>query len=284
VIATVRKRKTGKAGETSSTVPVISLLTDFGISDYFVGAVKGVILSINPDAQLVDITHEIPPHDIAAAAFTLLAAYQSFPPNTIHLAIVDPGVGSNRRPVIAKTRAGTFVGPDNGIFSYVLEQAADYDLFHITDQQYFRASVSNSFHGRDIFAPVAAALSRGARPKAFGPKIVDPVVLPSLKPLRKKNGLEGRIIHIDTFGNCITNFTKADMLENPRLLVKGKRINTFKQYFSEQTGSRAELFGIWGSAGFLEIAATNKSAARLLRAKRGDAAKLVKSREHDNKS
>jgi len=284
VTATVRKLKTGRAGEISSTVPVISLLTDFGLTDYFVGAVKGVILSINPAARLVDITHEIPAHDIEAAAFTLFVSHKSFPPNTVHLAVVDPGVGSSRRPVIVRTEAGTFVGPDNGIFSYVLEQADGYELFHVTDQQYFRTLVSNNFHGRDIFAPVAAELSRGAKPSAFGPKIGDPVVLPSLKPLRKKLGLEGRIIHVDTFGNCITNFTRADMLENSGLRVRGKSINTFKNYFSEKTSSRSELFAIWGSAGFLEIAATNKSAAKLLHAKRGDRVKLVNAREHENKS
>ena len=184
--ATARKLKTGRAGDTSSTVPVISLLTDFGVTDYFVGAVKGVILSINPVARLVDITHEIPPQDIEAAAFTLLASYQSFPPNTIHLAIVDPGVGSNRRPVIVKTDKATYVGPDNGIFSYVLEQVRDYEVFHITEEQYFRTPMSSTFHGRDVFAPVTAALSRGLPANAFGPKIVDPVVLPSLRPLRKK--------------------------------------------------------------------------------------------------
>ena len=274
--ATARKLKTGRAGDTSSTVPVISLLTDFGVTDYFVGAVKGVILSINPIARLVDITHEIPPQDIEAAAFTLLASYQSFPPNTIHLAIVDPGVGSNRRPVIVKTDTATFVGPDNGIFSYVLEQVRDYEVFHITEEQYFRTPMSSTFHGRDVFAPVTAALSRGLRANAFGPKIADPVVLPSLRPLRKKRGFEGRIIHVDTFGNCITNLTKADIPENFQLLVKGKRIKAFKQYFAEQIGSRNEIFAIWGSAGFLEIAATNKSAAKLLHAKRGDTLKLLR--------
>ncbi|HSE25675.1 MAG TPA: SAM-dependent chlorinase/fluorinase [Pyrinomonadaceae bacterium] len=274
--ATVRKLKTGRAGDTSSTVAVISLLTDFGVTDYFVGAVKGVILSINPSARLIDITHEIPPQDIEAAAFTLLASYQSFPPNTIHLAIVDPGVGSDRRPVIVSTDTATFVGPDNGIFSYVLEQVRDYEVFHIKEEQYFRTPMSSTFHGRDVFAPVTAALSRGLRADAFGPKITDPVVLPSLRPLPKKRGLEGRIIHVDTFGNCITNFTKADIPDNCQLLVKGKRIKAFKQYFLEQIGSRHELFAIWGSAGFLEIAATNKSAAKLLHAKRGDTLKLVK--------
>ena len=276
MIAKGRKLRTGRAGAPTSTVPVISLLTDFGSTDYFVGAVKGVILSINPHAQLVDITHQIPPHDIEAAAFTLLAAYQSFPSNTIHLAIVDPGVGSTRRPVIVKTAAATFVGPDNGIFSYILDQADDYEVFHITAPEYFRAPVSNTFHGRDIFAPVTAALSTGLEPSSFGPKLADPIVLPGLKPLKQKRGLEGRIIHIDAFGNCITNFTKAEFFENPEVFVKGKRITVFKQYFAAPKGEDGELFGIWGSAGFLEIAANGKSAAMLLHAKRGDPVKLVK--------
>ena len=276
MIATGRKLKTGRAGDATSTLPVISLLTDFGVSDYFVGAMKGVIISINPDALLVDITHEIPAQDIEAAAFTIFAAYQSFPANAIHLAIVDPGVGSDRRPLVIRTPAGTFVGPDNGIFSYVLEQAEQYEVFHVTAQKYFRAPLSNTFHGRDIFAPVAAQLSRGLRPKAFGPKILDPVFLPSLKPLKRNDDLEGRIIHIDRFGNCVTNLKRADIKGNCQLRVKGRKINTFKQFYAEQAGARDQLFGIWGSAEFLEIAAPNMSAAKLLRAKRGDQVKVVK--------
>ncbi|HET6863267.1 MAG TPA: SAM-dependent chlorinase/fluorinase [Pyrinomonadaceae bacterium] len=267
--------KTGRVGAVTSTLPVISLLTDFGINDYFVGAMKGVIISIT-DALLVDITHEIPAHDIEAAAFTILAAYQSFPPNAIHLAVVDPGVGSDRRPIVVGTPVGTFVGPDNGIFSYVLEQAERFEAFHITNRKYFREPISNTFHGRDVFAPVAAHLARGVRPKTLGPRILDPVFLPSLQTRKRKADLEGRIIHIDRFGNCVTNFKRADIDKPCQLRLKGRRINTFKQFYAEQPGSRGELFGIWGSAGFLEIAATNMSAAKLLRAKRGDQVKVVR--------
>ena len=255
-------------------VPVITLLTDFGSADYFVGAVKGAILSISPDACIVDITHEIPPQDIAAGAFTLLAAYGSFPAGTIHLCVVDPGVGSARRPVLVSAGEQLFVGPDNGVFSYIIERESGARVFHVTNQKYFRASVSATFHGRDVFAPVAAALSTGVKPAGFGEEIHDYARLASLSPKSLRNGdLRARIIHIDRFGNCITNLTPADltprMIEGgARLKVNGKEIKTFRRFFSEGGGNQP--FAVWGSAGFLELAAKNRSAARLLKAKRGD--------------
>ena len=145
------------------SVPLITLLSDFGTSDYFVAAVKAVILSSSPDARIVDITHDIPPQDIEAAAFTLLAACSSFPPCTIHVAVVDPGVGSARRPILIQARDRFFVGPDNGIFSYVCDSRENLgvtpEIFHLTNAKYFRHPVSATFNGRDVFAPVAAALS-----------------------------------------------------------------------------------------------------------------------------
>jgi len=134
---------------------VITLLTDFGTADYFVGAVKGAILSVNPQAVIVDLTHEIPPQDIAAGAFTLLAAYKTFPAGTVHVGVVDPGVGSTRRPVIVSANKQFFVGPDNGLFSYIYDREPGYQVFHVTAEKYFRPDPSSTFHGRDIFAPVA---------------------------------------------------------------------------------------------------------------------------------
>ena len=191
-------------------VPVITLLTDFGTADYFVGAVKGAILSVNPAAVITDVTHEIPPQDIEAAAFTMLAAYPAFPPETIHVAVVDPGVGSTRRPIIVKAGRSLFVGPDNGLFTYIYDREPSHQTFHITAEKYFRPSPSTTFHGRDIFAPVAAALSKGVKPEAFGPVIADEVRLAnSLTPKVLATGrVEARIIHIDRFGNCITNITR----------------------------------------------------------------------------
>lgn len=256
-------------------VPVITLLTDFGTSDYFVGAVKGVILSVNPAVRIVDITHEVSPRDIEAAAFTLLAAYSSFPAGAIHVAVVDPGVGSSRRPILIEAREHFFIGPDNGIFSYICDQATP-RVFDLTNAKYFRHPVSLTFNGRDIFAPVAAAVSTGIKPEELGTKITDYVRLPPLKPDTSRNGeLEGRIIHIDRFGNCVTNITRNELTskmiaDGVNLRIKGKRVKSFRKYFAEKTASREKIFGVWGSAGFLEIAAKDASAARLLKAGRGD--------------
>lgn len=259
--------------------PVVTLLTDFGTADYFVGAVKGVILTINPHVSIVDITHEIPPQDVEAGAFTLLTCYREFPAGTIHLAVVDPGVGSTRRPIVVSAGSYYFVGPDNGLFSYVLDTQRPYQIFHLTASQYFREKPSATFHGRDLFAPVAAALSNGVKPDKLGPQILDEVRLAPLSPWQQKGGdVKGRIIHIDRFGNCITNLTRADMPESkrPELHVKRRVIKTFRQFFADErgskpkSGSKNEIFAIWGSAGFLELAVNGGSAAALLKAKRGD--------------
>ena len=251
---------------------VITLTTDFGAFDYFVGAVKGAILSVNPLAVIADITHEIPPQDIEAAAFTLLASYQTFPAETIHVAVVDPGVGSARRPIVVRAGGQFFVGPDNGIFTYIYDREESHEVFHITSEKYFRPSPSSTFHGRDIFAPVAAALSKGMKPKKLGSLITDEVRLKdSLKPEVLKNGdIKGRIIHIDRFGNCITNLTRDDVdpTKHPTLLIKRKTIRTFRDFYS--SASTNTLFAIWGSAGFLEISMNGESAAAKLHAKRGN--------------
>jgi S-adenosylmethionine hydrolase len=253
--------------------PVVTLLTDFGTADYFVGAVKGVILTISPHVSIVDITHDIPPQDIEAAAFTLLTCYRDFPAGTIHVAVVDPGVGSARRAIVVSAGSHYFVGPDNGLFSYILDREPSHQTFHLTASEYFRETPSATFHGRDVFAPVAAALSKGVKPARLGPQIEDEVRLASLAPKKRKEGkVEGRIIHIDRFGNCITNLTRADVSERKgSLLIKRRVIKTFRQFFTDERGSKNQIFGIWGSAGFLELAVNGASAAKLLHAQRGDA-------------
>jgi S-adenosylmethionine hydrolase len=257
-----------------STVPLITLLTDFGAEDYFVGAVKGVILSENPAARIVDITHEIPPHDVEAAAFTLLAVHTSFPAGTIHVAVVDPGVGSARKALVMESSKQFFIGPDNGIFSYAA--ADDAAVFELTNTAYFRAEVSQTFHGRDVFAPVAAALSNGMAAKTLGQRTSQWVRLPPLHPKALSDGkLEARIIHIDRFGNCVTSITRDEVGEKeiasgPRLMVGKKLVDSFKRFYGEEPRGRSKAFAIWGSAGFLEIAAENRSAADLLKVKRGD--------------
>jgi S-adenosylmethionine hydrolase len=229
---------------------------------------KGTILSINPEARVVDISHSIQPQDIEAAAFTLLAVYQSFPAGSIHVAVVDPGVGSGRRPILVQAGNYSFVGPDNGIFSYIFDREADFKVFHLTSEQYFRQPVSATFHGRDIFAPIAAVLSLGTSPRKLGKEIGDPIRLQALQPERLKSGrLKGRVIHIDRFGNCITNITREDFKDAARVEIAGKTIKSFKRFFADE--GKDKLFGVWGSAGFLELVANRASAVRLLGAKRG---------------
>lgn len=245
----------------------ITLLTDFGTADYFVGAMKGAILSINPQAVIVDITHEIPAQVVAAGAFTLLAAFDTFPEGTIHVAVVDPGVGSERRPIVVSAGNHLFVGPDNGIFTYVYDRDPSFAAFQITDEKYFRHPVSTTFHGRDIFAPVAAALSTGVDPTSVGPRISDPI--------RFFKSVEPQIIHIDRFGNLITNITRDQIKEAKRLLLNGTLISAQRNFFGENIGEIDEPFLIWGSAGFLEIAVNGGSAAEFLDAKRGDQIMLM---------
>ena len=252
----------------------ITLLTDFGNTDYFVGAMKGTILSVNPRAIVVDITHSIPAHDIEAAAFNLLSCYRAFPAGTVHVAVVDPGVGSERRPILVHAGDYMFVGPDNGIFSYVYDLEPDCRIFQITSAQYFRQPVSATFHGRDIFAPVAAEVLGGLTPRRLGKLIRDPVRLKPLQAGPWKNGkLRGRVIHIDHFGNCITNITRTDFQGASRLEVAGKTIKSFQNFYA--AAGKHRLMGVWGSAGFLEIVANQASASKLLHIQRGQPALLV---------
>jgi S-adenosylmethionine hydrolase len=268
---------------------LVTLLTDFGTADYFVGAMKGAILSVNREAHIVDLTHEIPAHDIEAGAFTLLAAYSSFPPRTIHVAVVDPGVGSARRPLLIDADGHFFIGPDNGLFSYIRDRAKDARVYHLTNESFFRSPVSATFHGRDIFAPVAGALSKVAcaPPEQaplfeFGELIVDDVRLATLAPVREGVGAwSAQVIHIDRFGNLITNITRRELTDEQlsvglKLEISGREISSFRRFYAEAAGAReGELFAIWGSAGLLEIAANRASAAQLLDASRGQLVRVM---------
>ncbi|HYE64072.1 MAG TPA: SAM-dependent chlorinase/fluorinase [Pyrinomonadaceae bacterium] len=263
---------------------LITLLTDFGTADYFAGAMKGVILSINAEARIVDITHEIPPHDIYAGAFTLLAVYRNFPAQTIHVAVVDPGVGSARRPILVSTGEQFFIGPDNGLFSYIYDREAKARVFHLTRVEYFRHPVSATFHGRDLFAPVAGALSTGAGPGELGEEIKDYVRLAPLEPQPSADGgLEASVIHVDRFGNCVTNLTRDHLTDEmiasgARLAINGSEITSFRRFFAEEGVAPGELFAVWGSAGFLEIVAFLASAARRLKVKRGQPVRVINRR------
>jgi S-adenosyl-L-methionine hydrolase (adenosine-forming) len=253
---------------------MITLLTDFGTLDYFVPAVKGVIYTINPQVQIADITHEIPPHDIASAAFTLAACYRDFPRDTVHLVVVDPGVGSQRRAIAVQAGAYLFVGPDNGVFSYVYAGESEVRVIHITREQYFRQGMSRTFHGRDLFAPVAAWLSRGLWPDALGDEIKDYCKLEIPHPRISRGKIEGCVIHIDRFGNCITNVTANELSLDRvnRSAIKmdfaGREITRFCTHFAESAG-REELFAYIGSAGYWEIAVWCGSAAQMTGAQVG---------------
>ena len=261
---------------------VITLLTDFGTEDYFVGAMKGVILSRSPDSVLIDLTHSIPPHDIRAAAFTLSAAYSWFPAGSIHLAVVDPGVGSERRPVLLEAGTHLFVGPDNGIFTLVLDRWPAARMRHLANSAYFLQNPSSTFHGRDVFAPVAAALAEGVSPAEFGPAIEDPVRLELMRIEWASDGsLSGRIIHVDHFGNCVTNLP-ADLLPFSTadrdfvLQVNELRIRTLARSYSERMDEPSSPFLIRGSAGLLEISLPSSSAAQALKINIDDPVRLTR--------
>lgn len=192
--------------------PVLTLLTDFGTQDPFVGIMKGIVLGLCPEAALVDLCHEVRPFDILGGSFLLQSAVGYFPARTIHLAVVDPGVGGERRPILAEIGDQLFVAPDNGLLSYPFASAPNWVVRHLTAQEFWRHPVSTSFHGRDIFAPVAGHLAAGVPPDRFGPIVRDPVRLGLPIPMVDSAGvLWGRVIRIDRFGNCITNITRADV-------------------------------------------------------------------------
>ena len=257
-------------------MPVVTLLTDFGGADYFVGAMKGAILSAAPRAVLVDITHDIPAFDVEAAAFTLLAEFEAFPAGTVHLAVVDPGVGSRRRALVAASGGHFFVGPDNGLFSYAFERGGGARVTHLTNRRHFRRPVSTTFHGRDVFAPVAGALSAGVAPDELGEEVSDWVRLAPLAPARTADGsLEARVIHVDRYGNCVTSVTRSELADEQiarGFSVEaggGRVVRDFRRFFADAGDETGAPFALWGSAGFLELAAFRDSAARLLNLTRG---------------
>jgi S-adenosylmethionine hydrolase len=254
---------------------MITLLTDFGLSDYFVPAVKGVILTISPGTEIIDITHDVSAQDVDSAAFTLGACYHNFPAGTVHVAVVDPGVGSSRRAIVVEAGGYSFVGPDNGVFSYVYARETEPRVYHITDDRYFRRPVSATFHGRDVFAPLAARIARGVKPEEIGQEIDDYVrfEIPRPRSVETRGVIEGRVIHIDRFGNCVTNFTEVELrLGAVTPLTKihfgGREVKQFNAYFAE-AARRDELFAYLGSAGFWEIALWRRSAADFVNARRG---------------
>ena len=253
---------------------IITLTTDFGTADSYVGAVKGVILSINPRCTVVDITHDIAPQDIMQATLALSAAYRYFPPGTIHVAVVDPGVGSSRRPLLVETERCFFIGPDNGIFSSVFKEGGLRRAFEISNAACCLPCPGTTFHGRDIFAPAAAHLSAGVSPEAFGEPASGLVSLALPEPVTSGSGcITGEIIHIDRFGNLITNVSRPLVEKTagggPLRAEIGSRTITeiLPSYAMADTG---QLFCLFGSGGYLEIAVRNGSARNMTEAVRGD--------------
>jgi hypothetical protein len=258
---------------------IITLTTDFGLNDHFVGAMRGVLLGIVPDAQIVDISHAVQAFDILDGALAISHAYSNFPDGTIHMVVVDPGVGTARRPIILVGERHLFVAPDNGVLSLIYEREQRISVRHVTAEHYFLQPRSNTFHGRDIFAPVAGYLAKGVSPERFGEEVNDYVrfSFPRPKPVAE-NTLRGVVLKVDRFGNLITNITPADI---PRLfeaappsfkITVGNKGQVTCNYAE---GGPGEAFGILGSMGFLEIATNRGSAYQLLGAGKGSEVNVV---------
>jgi S-adenosyl-L-methionine hydrolase (adenosine-forming) len=249
--------------------PLITLLTDFGARDAYAASLRGVILSLNPAAVLVDITHEVPRQDIRSGAIILADAAPYFPPNTIHLAVVDPGVGSGRRALAARCRGHYWVGPDNGLFHLIFAQAPGADIVSLENSSYFRPQVSATFHGRDIFAPVAAHLSLGVELHRFGPGITDPVSLGFPEPLFTPAAIRGEIIYVDRFGNLVSNVRAGDLaswLGGRGFSLQVGVINLTRWSRTYADAAPGEFLALEGSHGLVEIACALDNAARQLNA------------------
>jgi len=242
-----------------SPPPIITLLTDFGASDVFVASMKGVILGINPLAHIVDLTHDIPAHNIREAAYLLHSAARYFPSGTIHVAVVDPGVGSERRPLLVFSMEQYFIAPDNGLLSYVLATEFDAEIRELTNKQYFLGSIGSTFHGRDVFAPAAAWLSRGEPIESFGPQVETIIRFEVPRAYEERSTLIGEVHHIDHFGNLITNisredlvsFAGADHMNSLNVMIKQTRILTLTRCYADAPPGK--LAAVVNSDGWLEL-------------------------------
>ena len=251
---------------------IITLTTDYGTNVHLVGTLMDVILKVNPDAHIVDINHHVAPFDILDGALTIGAAYRYFPGRTIHLVIVDPGVGTQRRPILVSGEHHYFIAPDNGVLSLVYEKEPGVSVRHITAEHYFLNPISDTFHGRDIFAPVAGWLSKIGQPTSFGEEVSDYVRFTLPKPQASDNVAKGVVLRIDNFGNLMTNFSAEDVSQwtaggKIRLRIGGREIHQLAQAYAQ--GTPGEPFAIVGSSGFLEISLHKDNAARALGVGRG---------------
>jgi len=247
--------------------PIITLLTDFGWEDGYIGAMKGVILGINPQCRISDLAHHIPPHDVMGAALVLGQTYPFFPPRTIHVVVVDPGVGGKRRPLVLEGGDYLFVGPDNGCFTPVLKRERKVRAYELTEGRFRLSRVSHTFHGRDIFAPAAAHLSLEIAPEEMGPAldITTLTTFPIPDPVLDGATLLGEVIRVDSFGNLVTNISQETLEtfagdETIEIEIKGEKLTDLKQSYKE--GGEGEIIALWGSAEFLEIAIKEKNLHR----------------------
>ena len=253
---------------------IITFTTDFGLTEHYVGTMKGVILNINPSVHLVDISNLVQSYDVLDGALAISQSYRYFPSNTIHLVIVDPGVGTSRRPLLVRSEKHFFIAPDNGVMSFVYEQEERLEVRHITSEHYFLQPMSNTFHGRDLFAAVAGWLSKGIESSAFGEVITDYVRFAAPKPKPTgPNTLKGVVLKVDKFGNMITNIRPQDLpqLFEPdarfRIILGKAEITKMKTAYAQ--GTPGETFAILGSLGYLEIATNRGMAARMVGADKG---------------
>ncbi len=260
---------------------IITFLTDFGTADPYVAAMKGAALAVNPDARLVDVSHEIAPQDIADGGYVLAFAYRAFPEETVHVAVIDPGVGSARRILAAEVNGHLLVAPDNGLLSAVLRERAASRMVHVEESRFFRHPVSATFHGRDIFAPVAAHLSLGVDLDELGPRTVGYVQLEAASATKAGDALEGRVIHVDRFGNLVTDISReaiAALAGEARTEVRvGEALlGPIRRTYSDV--AVGEPLAVIGSSERLEISVNRGSAAGKLGVGRGAAVRVARSR------
>lgn len=258
--------------------PIITLTTDFGLADHYVGTMKGVILGRCPEAQLVDITHQVPPFSIYSGAYSIDQAAGYFPPGTVHLLVIDPGVGTSRRGLCVEALGQVFIAPDNGVLSLIVRRDTHVHSRELTNRDLWLESPSSTFHGRDIFAPVAAAIaSRAAKPEDTGPIVTGIHMLNGLEPSEIQAGIwQGRVLSVDHFGNVITNFRTTELQHisaAPFSIEAGARaVKTFFKTFGE--APRGVCFAYFGSSGYIELGINQQSAAEFLCISPGDALKL----------
>jgi len=253
----------------------ITLLTDFGDRDFFVASMRGVVLTINPRAVIVDLSHHVPPHSVEAAAYLLKSCYRYFPDGTVHVAVVDPGVGTKRRPLILKTPRHYFLGPDNGLFSYIFKEEHEVEVREIENQRFRLESSGHTFDGRDIFAPAAAWLTTNQPFESFGRRIEQWETFPIIRPEWTENGLVGKIVYVDRFGNLISNLTRNDVdafrrehsVEGYAFQIDGYRIDGLVDSYAE--GSKLKPSVLINSHGAVEVFIKEGDAAVQLKIERG---------------